>query len=206
MNLNPNSGSYRVGHIGWNKGGHGRPLSEETKAKLRQINLGNVVSPETREKIRQGLLGKQRPQWVKDKISKGRMGLSFGPHSPEHRQKLHERAKRGESNPNWRGGITLINHGLRATVCELFEYFKWRTGVFTRDNFTCQKCGSRGVKLHAHHLIPFHKIRDEYNIKTVEDALACPVLWDVNNGATLCIPCHHKIRIDPLRLSVTTPT
>lgn len=56
------------------------------------------------------------------------------------------------------------------------EYKKWRKSVFERDNYTCQLCGDRGVKLNAHHKKPyafFHDLR-----------------YTVANGITLCVPCH----------------
>ena len=66
---------------------------------------------------------------------------------------------------------------------------EWRRVVFVRDNYRCQECGAtRGIN--AHHLIPLHKLVKEYEIMTLEDAIACPMIWDVSNGQTLCRPCH----------------
>lgn len=53
---------------------------------------------------------------------------------------------------------------------------EWRKAVFARDDFTCQECGARGVKLRAHHIRPwcgFPQLR-----------------FDPENGVTLCVDCH----------------
>jgi hypothetical protein len=53
---------------------------------------------------------------------------------------------------------------------------QWRKGVFQRDNWECQCCGKHGGKLCAHHL-------NSYDFHTEER-------FDIENGATLCEPCH----------------
>lgn len=45
-----------------------RPLTEETKEKLRQANLGKIISLEVKQKISQSLKGRPRPQEVIDRI------------------------------------------------------------------------------------------------------------------------------------------
>jgi len=55
-----------------------KTLSEETKEKLRQANLGKKASEETRKKISKALKGKPHgpmPQEVKDKVSKSKKGV-----------------------------------------------------------------------------------------------------------------------------------
>jgi hypothetical protein len=93
---------------------------------------------------------------------------------------------RGDGNPNWRGGSTALLPKIR----NLSEYRVWRAAVFTRDDFTCQHCNRRGCKIDADHRIPFSAIVHEHGITTVEAAVACSALWDVDNGRTLCRPCH----------------
>ncbi len=56
------------------------------------------------------------------------------------------------------------------------EYKQWRCEVFERDKYTCQVCWKSGVKLNAHHI---KRWADNEELRL-----------DVNNGLTLCEPCH----------------
>ena len=65
------------------------------------------------------------------------------------------------------------------------EYKEWRKTVFERDNYTCQMCGKRGVKINAHHKNAYAYYPD--------------LRYDIDNGITLCVPCHkaiHRRRFD----------
>ncbi len=65
----------------------GIPQSEETKEKLRQVNLGRKHSPETIEKIRQATLSRPNP----------RIGMTNSPESNERRRQTNrETTKRPE--------------------------------------------------------------------------------------------------------------
>jgi hypothetical protein len=93
-----------------------------------------------------------------------------------------------EKHWNWQGGITTIY----LTIRQMPEYIQWRSAVFTRDNYTCQMCKEVQGHVVVHHIIPFAKILKSNEILTREQALVCKILWDINNGITLCPECHHK--------------
>lgn len=71
------------------------------------------------------------------------------------------------------------------------RYKTWRKAVFIRDKYKCVKCGQvRGWLEADHYPIPLSTIIREFRIKTVPDALQCLLLWDIDNGRTLCHDCH----------------
>jgi len=69
-------------------------------------------------------------------------------------------------------GKTTLQKKLRTSLL----YKKWRTSVFTRDDYTCQLCNKRGGKLNADHIKRF---ADYPNLRL-----------DIDNGQTLCEDCH----------------
>lgn len=84
---------------------------------------------------------------------------------------------------------------VKSQIRASFQYGDWRNQVFKRDNYTCQECGKSGCAVEAHHKMPFIVILKKYNIKTLEQALNCSKLWDVDNGKTLCEKCHNDTKI-----------
>lgn len=134
---------------------------------------GKGISPSeaTKKKISLSNKGRKRTAEQKMKISDSLKGLRLG-----------------DKNPSWKGGITKINRRIR----KLYQYRQWISDIFTRDDYTCDECEKRGVSLHAHHIKPLSKILKENEIKTIEEAIDCKELWNINNGQTLCIPCHEK--------------
>ncbi len=82
-------------------------------------------------------------------------------------------ALRGEASPAYRDGKTAERRGERFSA----EYKRWRYDVFTRDQFTCQKCGdAKGGNLVAHHIKGFSTFPD--------------LRYVLANGVTWCRPCH----------------
>jgi hypothetical protein len=94
-----------------------------------------------------------------------------------------------EKNHRWKGGPNKVIVAIRQCP----QNKDWKLMVFGRDNYTCQKCGVRGVYLHAHHKIKLCDIVKNNNIITFEEALACDIIWDLDNGITLCRDCHYKL-------------
>jgi len=125
------------------------------------------------------------PKEIIDKFSKSHLGKSWGKHSEETRKKMSQQ-KQGKNNHNWKGG----RFNLKQQIRECYKYKIWRSNVFQRDNWTCQTCGKRGGYLCPHHLKSFAIILDEYNIKTLEQAIDCKELWNIDNGVALCCECH----------------
>ena len=78
-----------------------------------------------------------------------------------------------ESHPKWRKDIT---DSEREKTRKYAEYFKWRTAVYERDNYTCQYCGKKAHTLNAHHIEGY---ANNPELRT-----------DVNNGCTLCHEHH----------------
>lgn len=95
---------------------------------------------------------------------------------PEYREKMKPFLS-GDLHPLWKGGVTPINNRIRRSAA----YKHWRKAVLTRDNHTCVSCGATkesGVILHVDHIKPF--------------ALFPELRFVVENGRTLCKPCHLK--------------
>lgn len=120
---------------------------------------------------------------------------AYGKEKAEILKQKHREAKLGSKCEFWRGGTSLLQRPKHQNSV----YAKWRKSVFERDKYTCQECRIKFIKgftgsveLNADHIKPFALIVRENNIKTMEQALNCKELWDINNGRTLCIPCHKK--------------
>ena len=207
--LSPKS-EFKKGLVPWNKG---IPVPDEQKkrqalsmrgklAKEKHPMWGKHHSAEAKEKIKKTLKNlppEKRAKmisrmslakigyipWNKGKKNvmptpwnKGLKGWRLGhPVSFETRRKLSKTKSKGLT-----AFSTLIRHS--------FEYRQWVSDVFQRDDYTCLMCQERGGKLNAHHIKSFSKILKENHIKSFEQALQCAELWNINNGQTLCIPCH----------------
>ena len=83
------------------------------------------------------------------------------------------RARSGERSNFWRGGVTPE----RASIA------RWTTEqapkVHAEFDYTCQRCGRRGGRLHAHHIVPVW--------------LDGTKALDIANLITLCGDCHRSV-------------
>lgn len=81
---------------------------------------------------------------------------------------------RGENSPLWKGTTKE-----RILKMGQIEYRLWRKAVFQRDDYTCQMCLARGVKIHADHIKPW--------------ATHPELRYAIDNGRTVCVSCHYLI-------------
>lgn len=139
---------FKKDDIPWNKE---KPMADETKDKLRIINLGNHYKKgKTGQKAwNEGI---PMPEETKNKISASKIGK---PLSESTRLAMKGRIPwnkgipfmEGDTHPNWKGGISFEPY------CQKFN-IKLKERIRERDNRTCQLCGEKenGKKLACHHV------------------------------------------------------
>lgn len=88
--------------------------------------------------------------------------------------KCYTESNRGKNHPNYK-------HGFYANrIYSTREYINWKLSVFERDGRICALCGKQSKRTcHAHHILPKRDRQD--------------LLFDINNGITLCKDCHASI-------------
>ena len=159
---------------------------------------GHFVSDETKNKQslkKKGIpLSKEHVLKLKGRIpwNKGKNGLQHN--TEEQKRKTSERMKgnkhtlgktypleirkkfgrRKEKHNGWKGGLSSLNEQIRKSI----EYRLWREAVLKRDNWTCIWCFKKGGKIEADHIQEFAKYPE--------------LRFAIDNGRTLCKPCHIK--------------
>lgn len=137
-------------------------------------NKGKSLSIEHRNKLSAAKIGKIGP-WA----GKTRPDMS--------KENNPNYGKFGKEHPKW---TEQKKHPFHKSIRDTYKYRQWRSDVFTRDNFTCVICGDKGFVQADHYPKAFIKIVDEYQINTLDKAIECEEMWNINNGRTLCVPCH----------------
>ena len=187
----------------------GRKFSEEHRLKIVLANKGKKRSEEFCKKIKEIMNREDIRKKISISNKKNGVGLWMkGRHpSEETRKKFSENAKkigfgkikrgtvkglhwkisesgvknmtivrkRGKDHWKWKNGITSENRLARRSPA----FKKWREEVFTRDNWTCQECLQRGIKIHPHHIKGFANFPE--------------LRFEVSNGITLCERCHIEL-------------
>lgn len=146
----------------WSNDRKGTKHTAETKQKMSNaIKNYYKEHPETKELISRQWKGRKWSKEQRQTLSLQKIGI---------KNPMYGNVK--EKNPNWKGGLTSASKLIRNSK----EYGLWRTAVFERDEYTCQFCSVRGGKLQVDHIKPF--------------ALFPELRFAIDNGRTLCIPCH----------------
>lgn len=113
-------------------------------------------------------LGKKQSEESNKKRREKLLGRTFSDIS---REKMRE-SKKGNKNPQWKGGITEESYRIRNSI----EYKLWRIAVFERDKYTCVWCLTKKSPFQADHIKRFSEYPE--------------LRFAIDNGRTLCVPCH----------------
>lgn len=175
----------RLAKLGKPSSWKGKHPSEESKLKMRLAKLGKKHTSEHRRKISESNRGKKMSEEAKLKISKANIGKKK---TPEYLEKVS-----GENAHNWKGGVHPINVHVRNSS----QMRVWKRKVKERDNYTCIFCMETKGRIEADHIIPLsaiiEKLKFEHGIEDLyKKAMKYELLWDINNGRTLCFSCHQK--------------
>ena len=123
------------------------------------------------------LSGNKNPNWRGGKPSCSGCGKTIF-YGHKRCSDCHLKSIGGSNNPHWKGGKTNVLQLIRSVK----KYQNWRKDILKRDNFKCQKCGSC-EQLEVHHKRSLFEVIDSPSL-----------LWDLDNGVTLCSPCHESTK------------
>lgn len=115
-----------------------------------------------------------RTKWQKGKLISPNTLFKKGQVAPNKGKSIiHSGTFRpGKLHWNWKGGRGDEISKLRYSR----EYKLWRKAVYERDKYICIWCGYKGRRLNADHIKPF--------------AYFPELRFAIDNGRTLCEPCH----------------
>ncbi len=194
-----------------------KPMSQSTKDKIAEGKCGDrnpAKRPEVRAKISAAQKGKKRTEEWKERMRQitlkngnkppNMKGAKYGPMTEEHRKKISISRKGIRVSEEAKKKIGIKSKGRKKspeTIKRLkeslkkhydlkgrkiykrpqhagIEYREWRQAVFKRDDYTCQICKQKGGQLNADHIKRFSDYPE--------------LRLNLDNGRTLCVPCHKK--------------
>lgn len=210
----------RIGKPSWNKGLHfseeskqkmreaklGKTMSDEFRKKRSEImqkkwkdtafredmvtkhsgdnhyNYGGTISEAHKQRLSEW--AKNRTDGVYDKLLAANVGKK---HTSETRTKMSA-SHAGDKCYNWKGGITPVYKHIRGRL----EYKRWCADLLKKHDYTDAFTGHKGGLLSCHHIVPVNTLIKMYHIVDIAGALACPLIWDLNNGLVILKCAHDK--------------
>lgn len=168
---------FQKGHVGF-LGNSERVKKLWTNKEYREhmINAhkGYKWTEEQRVNFSLATKGHKHTEEAKQKMGKMRKGIKAVIFGENHH--WFGRNMSGANHPRWISNRTVALE--RRLLRNSKEWKIWRSEIFKRDNYTCQDCKEVGVYIEAHHIIP---VRSDMGKR-----------FNINNGITLCRPCHRK--------------
>ena len=155
----------------------------ENKIKCGLANKNKILTKEHKRKISQNnaryWLGKKRPHMTGNKNwNYGKFGSS------------HTRYTANKLSP------------LRKVIRNSEKYRQYKRAVLKRNKFICVMCKREKVYLELDHYPKgFSELLKENNISNIEEAINCENLWNMDNGRSLCQPCHETTKSFPKQLA-----
>ena len=173
----------RVANTGPNSHQYGVPRPLEVREKIRRSHTGVPKSQEHRKHLSESRVGMRPSEYTRKLLREFQLEKWQRPGFKDRMRQAHM----GERCHWWKGGVTPVYFQIRGST----KYDDWRRAVFKRDDYRDWYSGLKGSgNLNAHHVIPLNVLIKKYRIKTLDDALRCDALWDVNNGVTMFNTTH----------------
>ena len=213
-------GNSKIGKSSWNKGipfseeskekmrvaKLDKTMSDEFKQKRSEIMKEKWANPIFRQQMSEKKRGENNPNYHKPMPDRQKEQIRAHAlnRSPEWREKQRishtgkkdsdlTRARKSESHSgnrsyNWKGGITPLYKHIRGHR----KYKEWCKEVLKKYKYTDVFTNTTGGIISCHHIIPVNILIKMYNLCTIEQALECSLIWDVNNGVAIKKLAHDK--------------
>jgi len=210
----------RLGKPSWNKGipfseeskqkmseaKLGKKMSPEFCQKRSDIMNEKWSNPKFRTDMsikhsgeRNANYGKDFPAHMRERMSKSAKNredghieklrlINMGTTQSEETKAKRSAAMVGDKCYNWKGGITPVYKHIRGHS----RYKAWCTELLKKHDYTDAFTGHKGGLLSCHHVLPVNIILRMNNVTTIEQALECPLIWDINNGIVILKYAHDK--------------